>query len=72
MPRNDSTKRSKGDSFAIDIHNLIKGLNHKDELPEIVVLSNQIKFCPIMEVSDRSPGILVRMGRLKREVCGRC
>ena len=68
VPRHDSVNRPKGEAFANDIHDLIKELDHRNELPEIVVSSNQIKFCPIVEVSDRDPGILVRMERLERAV----
>ena len=45
--RQDSNKRPKGEAFAIDIHDLVQELDKKNELPEIVVPSDQVKFCPV-------------------------
>ena len=66
--RQDSNKRPKGEAFAIDIHDIIQELDKKNELPDIVVPSDQVKFCPVETVSDSDPGLLVRMARLEQVV----
>ena len=66
--RQDSNKRPKGEAFAIDIHDTVEELDKKKELPDIVVPSDQVKFCPVETVNDNDPGMLVRMERLEKVV----
>ena len=63
--RQDSNKRPKGEAFANDIHDTVLELDNSNKLPEIVVSSFQVKFCPVETVSDSDPGVLVRMERLE-------
>ena len=67
-PRKDSPGRSKGEALAKDIHELLYELDMYNKLPEIVVSSSDIKFCPVDTVNDSDPGILVRMQRLEKAV----
>ena len=66
--RHDSNSRPKIEAFAIDIHDTVEKLDNKKELPDIVVPSDQVKFCPVETVSDSDPGMLVRMERLEKLV----
>ena len=55
--RQDSNKRPKGEAFANDIHDTVLELDNSNKLPEIVVASFQVKFCPVETVSDSDPGV---------------
>jgi hypothetical protein len=66
--RQDSNKRPKGEAFANDIHDIVLDKDNSGELPDIVVPSDQVKFCPVETVSNSDPGLLVRMARLEQLV----
>ena len=66
--RQDSNNRPKGEAFANDIHDIVLDKDNSGELPDIVVPSDQVKFCPVETVSDSDPGLLVRMARLEQLV----
>ena len=67
-PRHDSSNRTKGEQLAIDIYDTVLELDKRAKLPEIVVPSLQLHFCPVDTVKDNDPGMLVRMERLEKAV----
>ena len=67
-PRNDSINRTKGEQLAMDIYDTVQELDKRDKLPEILVPSQQLHFCPVETVKDSDPGILVRMENLEKAV----
>ena len=43
-------------------------MDNKNELPDTVGPSDQVKFCPVETFNDSDPGMLVRMARLEKVV----